>query len=269
MSLRRTAFATSLLLALSVAHAQTSPTRPLNDTGITWSGHATSGNAATCDPAYPAGQDCHYGRDAAAAAGDLTKIGAGAAGFDFTKISNSGNPLPASATLGTGPDDWACTRDNVTGLVWEVKLNDVAHLRHMGHTYTWYDTDAATNGGADGSIGSNTCNSTLAAAPYNNQCNTQHYVAAINALSGAERLCGATDWRMPTVKELEGIVDFGRVNPAIDPDYFPNTPSSVVWSGSPYADSSNLAWYVVFSSGFAGNGYRSSKYHVRLVRGGQ
>ena len=107
MSLRHTALATSLLLGLSTAHAQT---HPLNDTGITWSGHATSGNATTCDDAHPAGQDCHYGRDAAAAAAStLAKTGASAPnndianGFDYTKISNSGTVLPASAVLGSGP----------------------------------------------------------------------------------------------------------------------------------------------------------------------
>jgi len=25
--------------------------------------------------------------------------------------------------------DWACTRDNVTGLLWEVKVNDITQLR--------------------------------------------------------------------------------------------------------------------------------------------
>jgi hypothetical protein len=111
---------------ISVAATETKETAVwiLNDTGITWSGDATSGNATFCDPAHPAGQDCHYGRDAQAAAGTLTKVGGGNAGFDFTKIANNGSELPASATLGSGPNDWACTRDNVTGLIWEVKVDD-------------------------------------------------------------------------------------------------------------------------------------------------
>ena len=114
----------------------------MNDTGITWSGNATSGNATTCDASHPAGQDCHYGRDKAAADGTLTKIGGGNAGFDFSKISNSGNVLPASATLGSALGDWACTRDNVTGLIWEVKTT--SDLRSQSHTYTWYNTDTNT-----------------------------------------------------------------------------------------------------------------------------
>lgn len=263
MSLRRTAFATSLLLALSVAHAQTSPTRPLNDTGITWSGHATDGNAATCGPTHPAGQDCHHGRDAAAAASTLPAKTGGSAlnngvanGFDFTKISNSGNPLPASATLGSGANDWACTRDNVTGLVWEVKTT--SGLRSQGHTYTWYDS--ASPDGHTGTANGGSCETA-------GRCDTEKYVQDVNAAG----LCGAADWRMPTVKELEGIVDFGRVNPAIDPDYFPNTPPSDVWSGSPNAGDSDYAWVVFFRNGDASNSNsnRGGGLHVRLVRGGQ
>ncbi len=61
---------------------------PLNDTGIQFCGETTSGNNDPCTGNEPQGQDAHYGRDAAAKAGTLTKVGAGDAGFDFTKISN-------------------------------------------------------------------------------------------------------------------------------------------------------------------------------------
>ena len=67
----------SVLIALtaviaSVAGAQT---RPLNDTGITFCGAAAEGNNVACLATDPAGQDKNYGRDAAAIAGTLTKIG--------------------------------------------------------------------------------------------------------------------------------------------------------------------------------------------------
>src|SRR6187549_1514494 len=51
-------------------------------------------------------QDCRFGRDPAAAVGALAKTGAGAKGFDYSKIANNGTVLPASATLGTAPTDW-------------------------------------------------------------------------------------------------------------------------------------------------------------------
>jgi hypothetical protein len=244
---------------------------PLNDTGITWSGDATSGNADTCDDAHPAGQDCFYGADAAAAAGVRYKVGgsAGTNGFDFTKVCMSGEAAgegdcPADPPLGDGPNDWACTRDNVTGLVWELKVDDDTHLRHQNHHYTWYDTNTP-DGNAGETGDTTTCNNTLGGE----NCNTENYTAAVNLLTVADRLCGATDWRMPTVKELEGIADFGRVDPAIDPTYFPNTPSEDFWTGSPRAYDLDEAWYVYF---YSGNSDHSDRYHqnlVRLVRGGQ
>ena len=50
---------------------------------------------------------------------------------------------------------------------------------------------------------------------------------------------------------------------------FPEAPSSYFWSGSPYAFSSNDAWYVLFAYGYAYVNPRSYNYSVRLVRGGQ
>ena len=65
-----------------------------------------------------------------AGTGALPKTGAGAAGFDYTKIANDGSELPADAPLGSAAGEWACTRDNATGLVWEVKTDD-GGLRDM------------------------------------------------------------------------------------------------------------------------------------------
>ncbi len=221
---------------------------PLNDTGITFCGSYPSGNtAAPCTP-NPAGQDQQYGRDAAAQAGVLYKIGGGEAGFDFTKVCMSGETAgqgtcPPDPSLGTGANDWACTKDNVTGLIWEVKTDD-GGLRDKDNTYTNFEGDTS----ASNSLG---------------------FVAAVNALSGANRLCGATDWRRPSKKELLSIAHHGRVNPSIEPTYFPNTPSWFFWSGSPFAGDSNFAWDVYFVYGSAGYDSRASAFHVRLVRGGQ
>ena len=271
-----------LLLATFSASPWAQPVtpQPLNDTGITWSGNATSGNATTCDASHPAGQDCHYGRDKAAADGTLSpKTGASAPnggianGFDYTKVCNSGElagqgSCPADPALGAGANDWACTKDNVTGLIWEVKVDNASHKRHQGHQYTWYDS-SFTPPGEEGSIGS--CNSTLTSVGDGN-CNTQTYVAAVNTAPG---LCGHTDWRMPKVGELAGILDYGRSPPAalIDPDFFPHTATDEgYWTGMPYADYPNSnSWTVLFSNGVIDGYYqggRDTARHVRLVRGG-
>ena len=56
----------------------------------------------------------------------------------YSKIANSGSVLPDSAVLGSGAGDWACTRDNTTGLIWEVKTTD-GGLRDWNKGYTNYD----------------------------------------------------------------------------------------------------------------------------------
>ena len=75
----------------------------------------------------------------------------------------------------------------------------------------------------------------------------------------------------PAVKELAGIVDRGRTGPAIDLTYFPNTPTSYTWSGSPDARNSNDARLVHFFYGDVSYGNRNNihLFCVRLVRGGE
>ena len=255
-----------LFFLAACAFAQTSP---LNDTGQTQCFDADTGALDECTVANTGNgsthprQDGRFGRDAQAGAGALTKTGSGAAGFDFTKICNSGEAAgsgacPADPALGTGANEWACTRDNVTGLIWEVKLNDINQLRHAGHNYTWYD-------GTTGDEGTDTCRGTLAAAPYANQCNIENYKLAVNAVG----LCGKTDWRVPTRRELLSIVHHGRSNPSIDTTFFPNTQSAFYWSSDIFALDPANAWRVNFDNGdtFAGNQAIDSR--VRLVRSGQ
>lgn len=89
-------------------------------------------------------------------------------------------------------------------------------------------------------------------------------------------LGGHTDWRLPTVEELEGIVDYGKVNPAIDTTSFNNISSSRYWSsttleygknGVEY--SKNLAWYVYFKDGDVVYYGKGGNRYVRCVRAGQ
>jgi hypothetical protein len=230
-------------------------TVPLNDTGIQFCGAYPNGNNAICSGTEPTGQDKFYGRDADT---ELIKTGGGVAGFDYTKIANDGVELTAGATLGTGATDWACTRDNVTGLMWEVKTdNTTPDLRDKDWTYTWYDSNSP-----DGNKG--TANGGICFAS-GSGCDTEKYVADVNAAG----LCGFNDWRMPTIKELRGIAHLGPYNPAIDTTYFPNTNSSWFWSGSSLAGYSWWSWQVHFNNGAASYGWTDDSYYVRLVRGGQ
>lgn len=182
----------------------------LNDTGQTVCFNAGPSIVGNCE-AYPEflfpleDQDATVGRDAAARTGILSKQGTGWGGFDFSKVSNSGNVISPSVSAGTGPNDWGCTKDHVTGLLWEAKSLDPAHLRYADHTYTWFNP-ASPDGdpGAEGNLG-HLPGSGCSGLTY---CNTHQYLAAVNATS----LCGRTGWRLPTKAELVGILLLDEAN---------------------------------------------------------
>jgi len=171
----------------------------------------------------------------------------------YTKLDTQGNDLPDSTT------EWVMVRDNVTGLIWEVKnaadgTQDYSNPRDADNTYTWYDSNPATNGGDTGTPGDGT--------------DTEDF---INALNNAH-FGGYDDWRMPTVKELSTLVNSGNYNLAIDSDYFPGTVSSNYWSSTTCANLTLYAWRVNFSYGDGSvyyRHYKSSSYYVRAVRSGQ
>ncbi len=92
-----------------------------------------------------------------------------------------------------------------------------------------------------------------------------------NALEYCEnlRLGGKNDWRLPTIKELVSIVKEGKLDPAIDTKYFPNTASSWYWSSSTDASDPEDAWHMGFLYGYVKHNTKSNTYYVRCVRGGQ
>lgn len=74
------------------------------------------------------------------------------------------------------------------------------------------------------------------------------------------------DWRLPTINELLNLVERQCQNPAINPNYFPNTPSSAVWSQTPCAKTPDSAWVVHFHYGLPFFNHRNYRLPVRLVR---
>ena len=241
----------------------------LNDTGIDWCADETANlnidgtrlqKVKSCEAllATHPGQDALYGWDVLARDLKMAKFGSGSAGFDFTKICLNGdtagegkcppNPLP-----GDDSDSWACTLDNVTGLTWEIKADK--GLQGQNNTYSWYRQDKTYSDTHAGLQDAGSCEGS--------DCDTQAYIKAVNDM----KLCGASDWRLPTKRELLSIVDNSRFNPAIDVRFFPMTLSSYYWSSSPYPDEPDSAWQVYFLYGEALPGKKSQRSSVRLVRG--
>jgi PKD repeat protein len=223
-------------------------TGELNDTGITASQcyQAGSDTLISCTSTAAIGlnsaQDGMLGRDASPS---LNTDVDGQLGFSFTKIGASGEALPASAK------QWSCVKDNVTGLIWEVKTND-GGLRDVGRTYTNYDSTSAKQlpGG-------------LVPTPSNLAASTNS-IGFLNAVN-FEGLCGATDWRIPTVDELRSVTSFTQT---VDSTWFPFGTGG--WASSPYYASSSIAdqiGWLIFLFGSEQNVDRSSASALMLVRG--
>ena len=176
--------------------------------------------------------------------------------LSFTRIDLSGKPLPDDA------DSWSCVRDNVTGLVWEVKTTD-SGLHGKWHTYTWFNPDEKQNGGVEGREGEPDDITCGTPAVVEAGCDTSKYVAAVNAAGW----CGYKDWRLPTVDELASLVDYGSFLPAIPRKYFPDMVMPAgFWTSTPSAAGPSYAWIVIFDDGYLGTCVKSWNYYLRLVR---
>ncbi len=260
----------AVIIKLRQSIADAGEKSALNDTGITWGGDYPSGNNADCTGEAISAQDCSHGRDAKALAGTLTKVGGGAAGFDFTKLGSDGSVLTIQngtwASGGTGTEaagtKWSCVKDNVTGLVWEVKTDagtadsdttddNHTNIHHKHNAYRW---------GGKTAIGKNHVSK-----------EGTYYDDWSGLVDGTntEKLCGFTDWKVPSINELITITHKGKTNPSIDENYFPNTSVSGFFSSSPYAYVSIGSWIVNFDYGYDSHGFRTNSYRVRLVRGGE
>ncbi|MEI6261548.1 MAG: DUF1566 domain-containing protein [Deltaproteobacteria bacterium] len=132
---------------------------------------------ATVDIPCPSSGQPFYGQDAQYTSNPMS----------YTKLDGSGNALLDSA------ESWVMVKDNVTGLVWEMKNNkdgkpDYSNPHDADNIYTWYDSNPATNGGDPGTPGAGTC--------------TEDFIKALNDANYG----GNNDWRLPTIKELGYIV---------------------------------------------------------------
>lgn len=137
--------------------------------------------------------------------------------------------------------------DLATSLMWE-KISDDGTIHDKDRTFSWNDAFAVK-------------------------------IATLNSTSFA----GHDDWRLPNVRELQSIVNYQNMNPAVSPVFHTGcvndcaatgaTPCSCTmadnyWSSSTYVNTLHFAWHVLFNVGFVTANNKGFANHVRAVRGG-
>jgi hypothetical protein len=91
------------------------------------------------------------------------------------------------------------------------------------------------------------------------------WVAAVFYCRNLE-LAGSSAWHLPNPYELQSIVRYDRVNPAIDVAAFPGTNAEPYWSSSNVANSTDHAWVVYFYNGYVQGLGKTEQGFVRCVR---
>lgn len=131
--------------------------------------------------------------------------------------------------------------DNLTGLIWLKNANYANATRNWATALT----DVAQLN-TNGTMNSNNCGDTSNGGSYQ------------------------MDWRLPNVRELHSLVDYGHINPALsNPNLFTGVQSYSYWSSTEYADSTSVAWVVDLIHGHVYYNNKTGSYYVWPVRGGQ
>jgi Protein of unknown function (DUF1566) len=147
--------------------------------------------------------------------------------------------LQRGATLHYKVRDDGTIQNLNTRLIWEVKCSGgCGGLHDVNNLYSW---------SGDGT-----------------QETIWDWLEDINA-EGGTGYAGHNDWRIPNVRELQSIVDYG-FDPSIDPIFGPA--AFLYWSSTSFASDPASAWVVSF---FIGNVFFDDKrdtFQMRAVRGG-
>lgn len=157
--------------------------------------------------------------------------------------------------------------DKNTGLQWEKKTTTPGSVHNVTNTYSWSNSAPA----ADGTLFHGFL-STL-----NNTCEGDETTTCTSnttcKASGKGRcgFAGHRDWRIPTIKELQSIVDYSKFNPAASVPGETSSTSVGYWSSTTNVHFPFNAWFVSFGNGLVNFDFKGAgfSYTARAVRGDQ
>ena len=170
--------------------------------------------------------------------------------------------IPDDGALQAGPSsrfvdngDGTITDQN-TGLMWEKKCANCKNLHSVEVRHHW---------SGDG-----------------HHMTIWDWIDEINSEGQGKGFAGYNDWRIPNVKELLSIVDYGRFDPAIGKAFHSTgcveecssltdtscscTAASLYWTSTTFADFPAHALIVEFTGGFVDDRIKTNRHFVRAVR---
>ncbi|MFT5878956.1 MAG: hypothetical protein ACI86X_000028 [Moritella sp.] len=234
----------------------------------------------------------------------------GKAGFRFVKIADNGMPLPANNS------NHSCVKDEVTGLTWQVKstynalsnvepdsslpakyeMTDKQRYQASNFSYPWKASalsgvgpgwqNGIDNNGAfiseDNLLANSHCgyNSGFTGRDFELYCSTGSYANETNFL----KICGKTNWVVPTVEQLRSIInyqkvvdysDIGENKHALDSPFFDcsskdcviekNGQDPLYWTSSSVKGAEGLAWCINLQSGHVQTCNKRESHKVLVV----
>lgn len=104
------------------------------------------------------------------------------------------------------------------------------------------------------------------------QCESPGQMTWNEAMEYAQSLAldGKEDWRLPTVAELETLLDrsilYDRLRPIMRKE-IPFRDTLSYWSSTTFGPDTYSAWIVMFDGGYVLSYYKTNLYYVRCIRG--
>ena len=103
------------------------------------------------------------------------------------------------------------------------------------------------------------------------QCDSPGEMSWLKAQEYSRKLLlgGKADWRLPTVAELETLLDRSVLHYELRPiarEDVPFRDSLSYWSSTTFQDGTKNAWIVMFDGGYVLSYKKSNVYYIRCVR---